>query len=50
MPNPEPACARTLPSCGKTIGFIFSAVTGQTLSRNVFQFSDIEKLAIFPKF
>ncbi len=47
MPNPEPGCASTLPLCGKTFGFIFSAVTGQILSRNVFQFSDIEKLAIF---
>jgi hypothetical protein len=34
MPNQEPACARTLPLCGKTFGFIFSAVTGQILSRN----------------
>jgi hypothetical protein len=47
MPNPEPVCARTLPLCGKTFGFIFSAVTGRILSRNFFQFSDIEKLAIF---
>jgi hypothetical protein len=47
MPNPEPGCARTLPLCGKTFGFIFSVVTGQILSRNFFQFSDIEKLAIF---
>jgi len=47
MPNPEPGCARTLPLCGKTFGFIFSAVTGQILSRNFFQLSDIEKLANF---